>query len=96
MRSRLKGRTAAFGALSGAELLTTLHTWHPLLREADKELLQRVDARYCRGNFRDWAHLLRGAEQANAALGQRGRPAHQTLTAKLVGLAVAAAGLDAW
>ena len=50
-------RTARFDVLTGAELLTTLHAWHPLLRDADEQLLQRIDARYCHGNFRDWADV---------------------------------------
>lgn len=95
-RSRLKGRTAEFGALTGAELLATLRDWHPLLRDADPQLLQRIDARYCSGNFRDWAHLLRAAGDANEELRARGKPTHQTLTAQLTGTAVAIAGLDAW
>jgi hypothetical protein len=95
-RSRLRGRTAAFAALTGAELLSTLRTWHPLLRGADPELLQRIDARYCHGNFRDWAHLLRAAEDANDELRDRGKPISATLTARLLGTAVAIAGFDAW
>jgi hypothetical protein len=96
VRSRLRGRTAAFGPLTGAELLETLRAWHPLLRGADPELLQRIDARYCAGNFREWAHLLRAAEDANEELRALGKPTHPTLTARLLGNAVAIAGLDAW
>ena len=96
VRSRLRGRTAAFGALTGAELLNTLHAWHPLLREADPQLLQRIDARYCTGHFRDWAQLLRAAENANAELAARGKPTHATLTTRLLGTAVGLAGFDAW
>jgi hypothetical protein len=96
VRSRLRGRTAAFAPLTGAELLQTLKAWHPLLHDADPELLQRIDARYCTGKFREWAHLLRAAEDANEELLARGKPTHRTLTARLVGSAVAIAGLDAW
>jgi len=96
VRSRLRGRTAAFGALTGAELLETLRAWHPLLGEADAELLQRIDERYCHGNFRTWAQLLRGAEKANQQLRARGKPTHATLTTRLLGSAVAIAGFDAW
>lgn len=96
VRSRLRGRTAAFGALTGAELLQTLRAWHPLLRDADPELLQRVDARYCAGKFREWAHVLRAAEDANEELRARSKPTHPTLTTRLLGNAVAIAGLDAW
>ena len=96
VRSRLRGRTAEFAALQGAELLATLRAWHPLLRDADPQLLQRIDARYCAGNFRDWANLVRAAQKANQELRDRGKPTHVTLTAKLVGSAVAIAGFDAW
>lgn len=96
LRSRLRGRTARFDALTGAELLTTLQAWHPLLREADVQLLQRIDARYCHGNFRDWAHLMRASEDANTELSARGRPTHRTLTVRLLRSAVAVAGFDAW
>jgi hypothetical protein len=96
VRSRLRGRTAAFSALTGAELLQTLRSWHPLLHDADPELLQRIDARYCHGNFREWAHLLRSAAAANDELRTRGKPTPSTLTARLLGNAVAIAGLDAW
>jgi Cdc6-like AAA superfamily ATPase len=96
IRSRLRGRTAAFAPLSGAELLTTLRAWHPLLRDADPKLLQRADARYCGGRFRDWAQLLRAAEDANEELAARGKPAHPTLNTRLMPLAVGLAGFDAW
>ena len=96
VRSRVRGRTARFDTLTGAELLTTLHAWHPLLAEADDVLLQRIDARYCTGNWRDWAHLLRAAEDANEQLTARGKPIHRTLTTRLLGHAVALAGFDAW
>jgi Cdc6-like AAA superfamily ATPase len=96
VESRLQGRTAAFSALTGAELLETLRAWHPLLRDADPQLLQRIDARYCSGNFRGWAQLLRAAGDANEELRARGKPTHSTLTANLLGSAVAIAGLDAW
>lgn len=96
LRSRLRGRTAKFAPLTGAELLTTLRAWHPLLRDADPELLQRIDARYCSGNFREWAHLVRAAQDANEELRARGKPTHRTLTAKLLGTAVAIGGPDAW
>ncbi|UOY01643.1 AAA family ATPase [Blastococcus sp. PRF04-17] len=95
-RSRIRGRSARFDLLTGAELLATLHALHPLLAEADDQLLQRVDTRYCSGNFRDWASLLRAAEKVNERLAHRGQPVHRTLTAKLVGHAVARAGVDAW
>ena len=96
VRSRLRGRTAAFDVLTGAELLSTLTAWHPLLRGADPQLLQRIDARYCAGRFRDWAQLMRAAEDANDELRTRGKPTHSTLTTRLLGTAVALAGFDAW
>lgn len=96
MLSRLHGRSARFEALAGAELLKTLHAWHPLLRDADDRLLQRIDARYCHGQFREWAHLLRASQDANAELAARGKPTHRRLTEKLLGSAVAVAGFDAW
>jgi hypothetical protein len=67
-----------------------------LLRDADPELLQRADARYCGGRFRDWAQLLRAAEDANEELAARGKPAHPTLNTRLMPLAVGLAGFDAW
>ncbi|TFV64610.1 UNVERIFIED_ORG: ATP-binding protein [Bacillus sp. AZ43] len=96
VRSRLRGRTAAFGPLTGPELLQTLRAWHPLLRDADPELLQRIDARYCHGKFRAWAQLVRGAQKANQELHARGKPTHPTLTTRLLGPAVGIAGFDAW
>ncbi len=96
VRSRIRGRTAEFGALAGAELLATLRAWHPLLHDADPQLLQRIDARYCSGNFRAWAQLVRSAEDANDELRARGKPTHSTLTTKLLGSAVAFAGFDNW
>ena len=96
LRSRVRGRTASFGELNGKELLTTLHAWHPLLHDADDQLLQRIDQRHCHGNFRDWAQLMRAAEEANEQLHARGKPTHRTLTTKLLGSAVAVAGFDAW
>jgi hypothetical protein len=96
VRSRLRGRTAQFTPLQGTELLATLRAWHPLLRDADPQLLQRVDDRYCAGNFRDWANLVRAAQKANQELRDRGKDTFSTLTARLVGSAVAIAGFDAW
>lgn len=96
VRSRLRGRTAAFAPLTGAELLQSLRAWHPLVRDADPELLQRIDARYCAGSFRTWAQLVRAAQKANDELRVRGKPTHPTLTTRLLGNAVAIAGFDAW
>lgn len=55
--SRIEMRVT-FERLEGQVLLNTLAAYHPVLAKTDPTLLAEIDARDCRGNFRDWAHIL--------------------------------------
>ena len=48
-----------FQPMAGAELLNALATYHPVLANTDDELLMDIDNRDCRGNFRNWYHVLK-------------------------------------
>lgn len=50
-----------FTPLEGQELLNVLHAFHPVLANTDDDLLLDIDRRDCRGNFRDWSHVLKHA-----------------------------------
>jgi hypothetical protein len=48
-------RRRQFRPLPGAQVPSILRTYHPFYRDADDELLQRVDAEYAHGIWRAWA-----------------------------------------
>lgn len=47
-----------FEALKDMELVTSLRSWHPLMKEIDPRLLLEIDHNTCRGNWRNWAQFL--------------------------------------
>ena len=55
--SRLRMK-AYFEPLTGQELINVLRTYHPMLAATDEQLLLDIDAKDCRGNFRNWNHVL--------------------------------------
>lgn len=50
-----------FQRLEGQELLNVLSAYHPVLANTDPNLLIDIDRRDCRGNFRNWSHVLKQA-----------------------------------
>lgn len=48
-----------FERLEGQTLLNTLAAYHPVLAATDPELLLEIDTRDCRGNFRNWYHVVK-------------------------------------
>lgn len=56
--------------LAPADVAEVIPRFHPLWREADRDALTRLDARFCHGNFRRWAqathHALRLLQHASA------------------------------
>ncbi|WP_079002043.1 ATP-binding protein [Streptomyces sp. AS58] len=59
--------------LTSADVAEVIPRFHPLWHEADRDALERLDARWCRGNFRRWAqathHALRLLHHASARHG---------------------------
>ena len=60
LRSRIY-RRVAFTRLEWKELAVILPAYHPIYRDADRELLVLVDEAYARGSFRAWAVFTRTA-----------------------------------
>lgn len=56
--SRIEMRVT-FEPLSGTHLTDALAAYHPVLANTDPVLLAEIDARDCRGNFRNWHHVLK-------------------------------------
>ena len=79
-----------FSPLTGPELLATLHAFHPLLAASTNDQLRFVDAQYCHGRFRLWAKFLRICLELAPKLKAT------ALNDKLIGVALAACGSDAW
>jgi DNA transposition AAA+ family ATPase len=47
-----------FEALEGDELIGVLHKMHPILANTERDLLEEIDRRDCRGNLRNWGAIL--------------------------------------
>lgn len=65
LRSRVSA-AVEFAPLTGAALLTALHRLHPSLAALDNQTLRDIDAKFPRGNFRDWVHFTRHATRLAA------------------------------
>src|SRR5690606_6445354 len=55
------GNWVEFAPLKGDELHRVLASYHPLLANSDRALLDQIDATYARGRFRRWAAFLKQA-----------------------------------
>jgi hypothetical protein len=57
IKSRIQ-MSVSFAPLKGAKLIGALQAFHPILAATDPDLLRQLDGRSCRGNFRNWAHIV--------------------------------------
>ena len=96
LASRAHNRSVAFEPLDRAELLPALRAFHPLLRDTEPELLQRIDARYCRGEWRRWAELTAETVRLHAERVAAGKPPVRALSAKVFRVVAGRLGWDAW
>jgi hypothetical protein len=96
LASRARSCAVAFAPLADAELLKALRAFHPLLADAEPRLLQRIDERYCHGEWRAWASLTAELVTLNTELRAAGKPAMGALTARACQLVAGRLGWDAW
>lgn len=67
--SRVGRRVEFFRIDDDTALVNTLAAWHPLLAGCEPGRLLRMDRLACKGNFREWEHLLQTLVRLAAAEG---------------------------
>ena len=63
-------RRVNFAPLAGRALADTLAAYHPFLATAEPDLIRRIDAEHCKGNWRSWSTMLETLLEYAARVGE--------------------------